>query len=1425
MCQNSSNLRHKLLLPGFVFHYSRALPEPFQGRCYNHAPMNDGPQKPEDAAAAPEPGRTLIDIAAPAKAAPDTNARTVSHRSTRAVADSGELKIGRYRILKEHARGGMGRVLLAVDTTIGRNVAVKELLSGVLAQAPDSAATKSIGERFLREARVTGRLEHPNIVPVYEIGTADNGSLFYSMRFVGGRTMAQRLDAIAASGKDAREKLAARLQLLESFGDMCNAVAYAHSKGVIHRDLKPSNVMLGEFGETVVLDWGLARSLNEEDLAIAASVGGQEGSSQLTLDGTVVGTPAYMPPEQAAGDQANVDELSDVYALGAVLYEILTGVPPFEGKSAHAILERVVNEAPRPVLEIEPGVPRELAVLCARAMERKRENRLPSALDLSQEIKAFRDGKTLASYEYSSLELLQRFLKRQWKLVAVVIVALGTVAAIGAWAVSEIVAERNIAQSALATAREEEDKRVQAENLAAEREKSLLESRQEAIKRAQDNLAGFNAEPLLRDLFLRVDGYRRDNLELRLMDSDERARNRALITAVLGYAAQLQELLRLRGLSAEADSLAELRRIQGALIELAIFDGDFELAQYMLSGSNLADDEISALNKRNGTTRRALLQWRKLRILECIEDARLGLRREGRVLGAPGVRAYVAELSAFQDEQTAQMLAEQITRLRNEIAALKRPPNVLEFDQAELYCGALGRLQRPLACVPVLSDFLAAQDHPRLCASAANALAETQHRLGTLALIDAAKRRGLRFIEDNRAALARAFLPPGLADEQPEAAGLLRFARRDFEQAELHFDKASQGPFALLCRGLMRLEQNRREEALRDLAVLVDDAPKSVHAHIALARAQDEGEAEATLNRAVALKPPSVDALVARCQFYFERDYAKALADIEAALALAPGRADLFQIRGDVMRVMGRLEDAIACYDSAIESDPDNALAWIFKAEVQRGLTREFLPAALRAVELAPENSHAWAYLCQAYFFKVQLEQAVEAGKKSVALNAREQEGWYYIALSYLRMRADGAPVNKFINARASHPRERENMQQAVMALRGLLRANSQDFRSWAILGHCLLALGHDAEARDALEQASRLAFLEANTTGMGMSMVRGDLALLDARSRRVAAPSTLGQYLDAALVEAHAAAHEHEVAKIRARLRIALDCLAQADEISAADERETRARKRRVRGEIAGVMAQAGFFAELAAVIEPAIKDEPAWVVYAQEFAAGEALVAAGLQYREGKIEFLGRDDADVERMQREFDTLTGLERKRLGEDMITRGFARLVSLAEKGYDHHDFGRTLALEPLGSDARAQAMVDAFKKSRREGQSANPYAVLVVQGVRPGTQARALGVRQFDVIATVNGEPVNSVAALRAEIGRAAGKESYELVLRRYRRDENGELVLRRDAQGKPMLDERQNPIADYETMRVYAKPGTLGVNLETGYLPHPMDE
>ncbi|MCC6465929.1 MAG: serine/threonine protein kinase, partial [Planctomycetes bacterium] len=737
--------------------------------------MNSRPQ--DQPPPAPSTGHTLLDLPAAAAGAqvsaepagaPTAGASAGPTTAAPVAAPTAEppsSKMGRYRILREHARGGMGRVLLALDTTIGRNVAVKELLSGLAAETGASAATKSIGERFLREARVTGRLEHPNIVPVYEIGTNESGAFFYSMRFVGGRTMAQRLQDIAAGSGSPRDKLAGRLGLLEAFQDVCNAVAYAHSRGVIHRDLKPSNVMLGEFGETVVLDWGLARLHGEADIQARGNSDPAAGdSAQLTLDGAVVGTPAYMPPEQARGEQHLVDERADVYSLGAMLYELLTGRAPFEGPGAHAVLKRVITESPRPVLELEPGVPRELAVLCGRAMERDREQRFGSALELATEVKAFRDGKALASYEYTSLELLLRFLRRQWRLMAVIGIALAVVGAIAVVAVREVVNERNAARQALNAAEAAEARRREAAELADSRERALQESRRDAIQRAREAVAGYNAEPLLRDLMQRVEGYRREQRELGALNAAERERNRALVTAVLGYAAQLQELLRLQGSEARPQDVEDLARLQAALVELAIFDGDFELADYLLSGSGLPEETLARLAERNRVQREAMLAWRAGRVAGALQDARAGLRREGRPDGLPSLAQYVATLAAFQDAQTVDLLGAELKLLHQRIAA-GGVPAVIEFDQADLLCRTLGRLQQPSRAVPLLAGFLAGQTHPRTAAAAMEGLAATQDRAGTLALAADARRRSLRFLEARRAHYAAAWLPPGLAQD------------------------------------------------------------------------------------------------------------------------------------------------------------------------------------------------------------------------------------------------------------------------------------------------------------------------------------------------------------------------------------------------------------------------------------------------------------------------------------------------------------------------------------------------------------------------------------------------------------------------------------------------------------------------------------
>ncbi len=321
---------------------------------------------------------------------------------------------GRYRVRREHARGGMGRVLVVADREIGRDVAMKELLPHLAQGFPLDR------ERFLREARITGQLEHPNIVPVYEIGTSGGETAYYTMKLVRGETMEARLGRLQANGRmDGRRKLAERLKLLDPFIDVCNAVAYAHSRGVVNRDLKPANVMLGDFGETVVLDWGLARKLAEEEPEkritrvprVPGSPGASGDTTRLTMDGDIMGTPAYMSPEQARGEIAQVDERSDIFSLGAMLFEIVTGVPPHR-KDSLADMVRAILEDPTPdAAAVEPLAPRELSAVASAAMEKDRSRRLDSAKKLAEEVRAWRDGRPMALYRHSATEQLGRFVR------------------------------------------------------------------------------------------------------------------------------------------------------------------------------------------------------------------------------------------------------------------------------------------------------------------------------------------------------------------------------------------------------------------------------------------------------------------------------------------------------------------------------------------------------------------------------------------------------------------------------------------------------------------------------------------------------------------------------------------------------------------------------------------------------------------------------------------------------------------------------------------------------------------------------------------------------------------------------------------------------------------------------------------------------
>ena len=295
----------------------------------------------------------------------------------------------RYALTRLHASGGIGRVWLARDTAFGRNVALKEL-------RPERAALATHRTRFLQEARITGQLEHPGIVPVYELALRPHDQQpFYTMRFVRGRTLAEAARGYHHTLVRTQAGMLDLVPLLNAFVTVCNTVAYAHSRGVIHRDLKGENVMLGDFGEVVVLDWGLAKLVDQvqaepDDPSVVID---QAGSTELglTVQGQTMGTPAYMAPEQAAGRLDLIDRHTDIYGLGAILYEVLTGRPPFLGSDTHEILRKVREEQPLLPRELWAEVPPALEGICMRALAKSPTDRFASASELATAVQSWQE--------------------------------------------------------------------------------------------------------------------------------------------------------------------------------------------------------------------------------------------------------------------------------------------------------------------------------------------------------------------------------------------------------------------------------------------------------------------------------------------------------------------------------------------------------------------------------------------------------------------------------------------------------------------------------------------------------------------------------------------------------------------------------------------------------------------------------------------------------------------------------------------------------------------------------------------------------------------------------------------------------------------------------------------------------------------------
>ncbi|MEZ6185124.1 MAG: tetratricopeptide repeat protein [Planctomycetota bacterium] len=990
------------------------------------------------------------------------------------VADG---RVAHYRLRRELARGGMGAVYLAYHPRLKREVALKVMLAG------RDASSKQLA-RFQREAEAAGRLQHPGIVAVHDVGH-DRGLHYLVMDLVPGPSLDKVIE---------QEGPLAPRRAAEIARALAEALAYAHSRAVLHRDMKPANVLLDPERGPRITDFGLAKTLDVED--------------ELTKAGAIMGTPAYMPPEQARGDPQQVDRRADVYSLGATLYAMLTGAAPFKGQPVRVIYQ-VLRVDPTPVRKLRAEVDRDLETICLRCLEKDPQARYLTAGELAQDLARYLAHEPILARPPSPRERLVKWVRRNRALASVLAGAAALLLALGGTAL--VVLPRRERARVAAEARDAAQRSAAA---AAAAPPTALGPPLAALQAAQRWRDAAPTDPeatrALFDAAARLGEVALSGEQWELAQqcfSQARELEVDVPAAEAGLArvdAARERLARERREEILA-LLARAREGELAREPEGLLNGVFALVRYPepqtaeLLAAEL--DDVSA--RLLEVERDALLgavggatDSETVARLEALFQRRAQPGQE--LLGDEDARLYREVLSAWaeRDEVSAR---QQLLHLGN----LQRDALGPRLDAARIACDALGRIGILGPSERALARYLEAEADPSRGAVAARALVRLRSTSGRAYVVRALGTWGLT------SRYAAAVLP--LLDDwedphaDPNSApqlwtrgtqhmqhGRLHEARADFERV-LQLEPHHAGAWANLASILQTLgEADAAREAFDTALGMSPKDPllrfnhaeflrragepqaaleaygRAIELAPGLARnyrqrgtlLQELGDLDAAsrdLDEALRLDPADPDVLVARGDLAYQRqDLERARADYERALRLNPSHLEALKNRGWVSRMQGDPEGALADLSRVLELDPTHVQAWDMRGNVHTDL--QDLPAALRdfarAVELDPQQAGPLTRRAFTYMSLEDWDAALADFEAAVALAPGFQPA--------LHGRADALRIS-------------ERYAEAIAAYDALLAAFPDSLPGWNSRGVCLFLLGRYPEAVASYERALAL--------------------------------------------------------------------------------------------------------------------------------------------------------------------------------------------------------------------------------------------------------------------------------------------------------------------------------------------------------------